>query len=508
GKGGTKPSPGQPGQVAPVVPTPIQQSDLDAMVAHRNLTASAIDTGAFPDPDLIPLRRVPTGNTLVVPDLNLPNVEHTGSQVGPVVRGAKGQFGRMAYPNLLPGEVREGQQSLLGGYPVEGTAPHLVGKYPLAPEEQTNLGMSVLRPQLRTIPGQTAEQSSNMQGFVAKTLKSRLLTPEMERTLASPPEERGGAPIRLLPSKTGKSVTAELATNEPFKLPNEFNVSNTVDGAVFPSLYTRVTGSVTDVMRAHGPIGNGIADMIDTAYSNRAIGTSTDAIKATQAYDQIFGNTTRMQRAGIMFKQLLGGENAFLNGSVKNWGIDDKLQEQIFNYMYTNGRMKPTDPRAAQAGDSLFQNLTFPASSDPGVRMLNITNPFTGKKQPLGQPDLFMPQQPVHPITSQVIGDTQWRILYERAGGEKLGISQETYKKTIIKLSQHDPEVTAAKMKGLENMRLLDLEALGGSPYQWAKKLGYETDPFRAAFRFNSLARLRGQLAQVEGPINELLTKV
>src|SRR6185295_14127974 len=69
--------------------------------------------------------------------------------------------------------------------------------------------------------------------------------------------------------------------------------------------------------------------------------------------------------------------------------------------------------------------------------------------------------------------------------------------------------------------RLLDLESLGGSPYQWAKKLGYETDPFRAAFRFNSMARLRGQLAQIggrenaegqlgftNGPINQLLMQV
>ncbi len=522
--GTTKVIPGAKSLIkSPVLPQPISQTELDATIAHRSLTASALDTGAFPDPDLLPLRQKPTGRTLVVPNLNLPQVSHTAEQAGGIVRGAKGQFERMAYPDLLPGEVwgePGAQQSLLGGYPVEGTAPHLVGKYALGPEEQTNLGMSVLRPQRLLLPEQPVSQSQAYTQFLSKTLKSRILTPEMERTLAEPPELHGGAPVRLTPSKSyvpgkpiprgepGGSVSVEFATNEPFQLPKEFTRANTADGAVFPSLYTRVTGSVTDVMRAHGPIGNGIADMVDTAYANRAIGTSTDAIKATQAYDQIFGQTTKAGRAKTMFKQLLAGENAFLNGSAKNWGIDDKLQEQIFNYMYTKGRLKPSDPRAAQAGDALFQNLTVPASSDPGVRMLSLTNPFTGKKQPLGQPDLFMPQQPVHPITSQAIGDTQWRILYERAGGEKLGISQEVYKKTIIKLSQHDPEVTAHKMKGLENMRLLDLEALGGSPYQWAKKLGYETDPFRAAFKFNSMARLRGQLAQVEGPINELLMQV
>lgn len=500
-RGGSTAKPTDPTQ-PPVMPTPIQQGDLDAMVAHRSLTASAIDTGAFPDPDLIPMRRVPTGNNLTTPNLDLPQVEHTGSTLGPVERLAKGQFGRTGYPDLLPGETRAGQQEMYqGGYPAKD-AP--MGKTILTPEEQLPMGMDTLRPQVRTIPSQTSTQAGEIPKYIAKVLKTRVLTPEMERTLASPPETRGAAPLRVLPSKSGQSVSVEPAINEPFKLPGNFNVANTADGAVFPSLYTRVSGSVTDVMRAHGPIGNGIADMVDTAYANRAIGTSTDAIKATEAYDNIFGRTTRLQRAHIMFKQLLGGENAFLNGSSKNWGIPEKVQEQIFNYMYTKGRMKPSDPRAAQAGDALFQNMTFPASSDPGVRLLTITNPFTGKKISLGQPNMFMPQQPIHEITAQAIGDTQWRIAYERAGGEKLGISQNVYKNTIIKLSQHDPEVSAYKMKGLENMRLLDLESLGGSPYQWAKKLGYETDPFRAAFKFNSMARLRGQLAQIGGEENEL----
>lgn len=497
------------GKAKPGIPPspvkPLTVTDLDIQVAEKAITKSAIETGAFPDAELVPARRDSTGNIITTPDFNLPQVEHTATQKGGVTRGPKGRFGRSSYPDLQPGEVREGQQTLLGGYPAE-TAPQ--GKYTLTPEEQVPFGMAPLRDQKLFKPGTTVEQQQAYSDFASKALKSRVLTPEMQRTLETPLAEQGNFPVRIQVSKSGLSASAGPQVNESFVLPNDLTKANTLDGAIFPSLYTRVSGSVTDVMRSAGPLGNGIADYVDLAYTNRAIGTSQDMIAVTQTLDGIFNRTSRLGRIGIMSKQLLAGENAFIMGGKKSWGYSDAIEEQIFNDMYTNGRMKATDPKAAQAADALFQQGTYPASSDPGVRTLKITNPFTGAKMDLGQPDKFMPQQPIHSITSKAINDTQWGILYERAGGEKLGISLDTYKKTIIKLSQHDPEVTAAKMKGLENMRLLDLEALGGSPYQWAKKLGYETDPFRAAFRFNSTARLRGQLAQIEAPVNDLLMRI
>jgi hypothetical protein len=258
-------------------------------------------------------------------------------------------------------------------------------------------------------------------------------------------------------------------------------------------------------MRSSGPIGTGITDLGDTAYTNRAIGTSTDMIAGTQKMDELFGRTSRFRRLGIGAKQLMAGENPFIAGGRKFWGYNEAIEEQIFNDMYTHGRMRATDPRAAAAADNLFENGTRNASAHPGVQQLTVKNLFTNKEVPVGEPNKFMPQQPIHPITATAIKDSQWNALYQRAGGEGLGIDMGTFRDTIVAWSKHDPEVTIHKMRGLENARMLDLEALGGSPYQWAKKLGYETDPFRAVFRFNSLARLRGELELVKAPVNQLM---
>ncbi len=330
-----------------------------------------------------------------------------------------------------------------------------------------------------------------------------------QQTLFDHPfEERAQEPLRAQMGDNGKTVEVTLA-EQGVKVPGDLTVGNSLDGVAYPNMYAQVAGSVIDATRFTGPIGERIATMGDAAYSIRAMRTSQQALEATKAIDQVFGRTTLGQRIKVRAKMFSEGENAALTGERTIWGVTPAQEEQAFNHLYTNGRMPTTDPKAQGLADAVYNHLGYPASADPDVRALKgVLNPFTGKYTPFGEPGKFMPQQPIHPITADAIKDSQWRILYERKGGGKLGINLETFKSTIVKLSQHNPEVTAGKAQGLENMRLLDLEALGGSPYQWAKKLGYETDVFRAMFRYHSLATLRGQLGRIEGPINELLMSI
>ncbi len=323
-----------------------------------------------------------------------------------------------------------------------------------------------------------------------------------------PAELRASQPLAAQMGDAGKTVAQDLA-EQGVTLPHGTTVGNSLDGVAYPNLYARTSGSIIDAARTVGPVGDTIATLGDNAYSIRAMRSSQQALKATEAIDQVFGRTTLGQRIKVRAKMFSEGENAALTGERTIWGVTEAQEEQAFNHLYTNGRMPTTDPKAQGLADAAYKHLGYPASADPDVRALKgVLNPFTGKYTPFGEPGKFMPQQPIHPITADAIKDSQWRILYERKGGEKLGISLETFKSTIVKLSQHNPEVTAGKAQGLENMRLLDLEALGGSPYQWAKKLGYETDVFRAMFRYHSLATLRGQLGRIEGPINELLMSI
>jgi len=505
---------------------------LDAQVTMRSANVNAIQHQAFPDPSTIPPRQVGTGNTLTAPSPDIPYLEQTGVQPGQVLRGAKGQFGRSYLPDLKPGEYRAepGQLSLPGsgaGYPAEG-APQ--GKYILTPGEQVPQGMSMLRPQVRSVSGSSgqAQQAYNdylvrgkfdtgysMNQYPNMNLKDRILTPAMQKTLDAPYITKSNAPVEVTISKGG-SASAGYVEDARFVLPNEpsLNNANTLGGAVLPSLYSRTSGSVTDAMRSAGPLGKVSADLIDHAYSARGILTNQDMINTTQALDAILRRSTPSERLKTIASQLTEGENGFLTGLRKLYNVPEAVQEQAFNYMITKGRMVPKDPQAKAIGDILFQKGLFPASNDPLIRQLKgVKNPFTGKFTPFGDPDMFHPQQPIHGITKDAISDAHWNLAYQHAGGESLGIPMSVYRDTVVAMSKNQvPEAIAARMPGLENMRLLDIgklaEATGQSPYQLAKKLGYETDPFRATFKFNSLARLRGQLGQIEEPLKLLRAEI
>ena len=518
----------KPNIAAPI--TTLTKEQLDMQIASRAVTKSAIETGAFPDATATVPSQPGTGRTLITPNLDPgdltytktdPTFYHTGDSLTgniPMLPGMDtlNMAQRPPYPSMQQGEYGgvktpfnygEGEQlDLLGGHNVRGEQPHLIGATPIEPGEQLPQTMLPLREQRLLKPATTADYQQEFSDFLTKALKTRVLTPAQERTLHTAPSERGNFPVQV-DVQYSKGGTAMAGPNNELKLPGDLNVSNTADGAVFPSLYARMGGSVIDAIKSAGDVGKYMGTLLDNAYTNRAIGNSSDMLPAVSKLDQLFGKSTFAERSKIGVQQLAAGENPFIQGMRREWKVSPELEEQIFNYMYTGRRMTPKDPRAAQAGDILFEHGLFPASNHPGVRTLEVTNPFTGKKTPVGNPDMFMPQQPVHEITANAISDTHWNILYERAGGEKLGVPMSKFKSTIIALSRHDPEVTAAKMRGIENMRLLDLEALGGSPYQWAKKLGYETDPFRSTYRYNSLARLRGELKAIEPTVNELMIK-
>lgn len=486
----------------PLAPRVVSPAELDMQIAER-----AIATG-YPEPEssLIPSMRRVTGETVFAPTLE--TGVHGPTQGRTSRRDALGNKVRTP-TGVSPGEFGpEEQLTLLGGPTREGLEVTPKGSYLYAPEEQTQIGLAPLRPQRLFIPEHAREMNAPLELDIAKALRTRVFTVAEENRILADPVIRGGAPVEVTFSPSKLTATAGYQAEERFVLPKEFTVSNTVDGAVFPSFWSRTMDSTTGAMRKAGPIGEHLATLFDMAYENRATGLAGDFTKAETALDGILGTRGFVDRKMTALRQLTQGENSFIAGMQKRWKLTEAEQESLFNHMDSHGAEPPLNDRVRQAAQVLFEHGTYPASSDPGVRMLTVKNPFTGKDIPLGEPNMFMPHQPVSAIAHDTIGQAQWELLYARKGGESLGVSLSDFKKTIIALSRHDPEVTAAKMKGLENMQLLDLGSLGGSRYQWAKKLGYETDPFRAAFRFNSMARLRGQLEQIQEPMSALLMQI
>ena len=101
----------------------------------------------------------------------------------------------------------------------------------------------------------------------------------------------------------------------------------------------------------------------------------------------------------------------------------------------------------------------------------------------------------------------QWEALYHRMGGQEGTRGDlEMFITRVVNYNKRDPEVGVGmfNMPNLEQKRMLDLAALGGSPYQHAKTLGYETDLFAMAVRHRVNGTLRGELQLLKPGIDAL----
>jgi len=300
---------------------------------------------------------------------------------------------------------------------------------------------------------------------------------------------------------------------------------------VFPGWPSRITQSVVDTLKKVGPPGQVIANSIDRVLSNRAIATSGDTIATTQQLKAIAGVRGRVSKTIEGFRELTQGENAFIWGTHRYFNLNPLEIEQAFNYMYTSGKMIPQSSKARAFADSLYEGMLLKPSQEAHGVGLDLYNPITGKHTPFGAPHMFMPQIPTKAVSIQGISDTHLDMLYRKQGGEVgTGHSFPMWKSQLQRIMNQGGvlregkaaeagmseaairyDMSSKRYKGLEVTRLLDLEALGGSPFQWAKKFGYETDPFRAAFRFNSSAYLRTEWAKampgIEKAMGEVATK-
>jgi hypothetical protein len=508
---------GKLGQVVPPLvgeaPQAVDQAALDAMVATRKHNGLRPE---FPDresvlPPAPGMTIRPGSNDITVPGLE-PGL-HTEYSRYP--RGPK---------TLRLGEYGPEEQMELLRIPQEG------GKRLVGPEDQLDIFEQPLRGsvQFRQVPQVrdplTIEGSYDLQH--GRALDAGENVPpryrpnrdrpvpdipldqysfsdaEFERIMAEPPNPPKPVDVKL--SKSG--LSASVGDEASYTLP-DFTIDDVAPGHNgMPGKYARGFRDTLSAMERIGPAGEEGAHIIKRANAQAGVQTSTEMRTVEKGLDEIFGPSGWWRRKGVAMEQWLGGENAAIHGSRRRWNITEQEMESIYNTMYSGGRIPPINERVQRATRLMFERGTFPASSDPAVRGLRLEDPFTGKEVRMGEPSMFMPQTPIKEMAVKAISDKHWHIMYERMGGQDgLGVSFEKYRDTIIAISKRDPEISSFKMKGLETKRLLDLEALGGSPYQWAKKLGYESDFYRGVYRFNRLAHLRGRFAEIEEPLNQLV---
>lgn len=291
--------------------------------------------------------------------------------------------------------------------------------------------------------------------------------------------------------------------SEPISLPSG-PLPRTFDhlsaDSMFPSVRQRIVGDVLTVIGKFSPAWQGASESILKSYEIAA----KDASKSIELYKNhvadLFGTRNWFQRKGIGFKELSDGENVAIASAQRAFNLTPQVEEAAFNYLYTNGEMLPPAAIRDQAikyAELTFQDMLQPTSSHPGVRQMKIRDPFTGELFDPGQPSMFVAHQPIKETSRTALKQHQWELLYNRMGGaEKTSLSLEDFIKRVVGFSKRDPEVGVEifNMPNLQQKRIVDLSALGGSPYQWAKKLGYETDIFSMAVRYRASGTLRGEL--------------
>lgn len=274
-----------------------------------------------------------------------------------------------------------------------------------------------------------------------------------------------------------------------------------------PGRFSRAFNGALTSLSKMGNAGNQIARQLEWAMNTHASLWSQNNLSALEALSKVVTEPGAAKRAAMMANSFIQRDGkGFSTTFEKLTGLPESVKQQVFDYMYTHGRIIPTDSRAREIGDIFYKHLLEPASNDPGVRSLTITNPVTGAKIPVGDPHMFLSQIPESKIVWNKIKDAQWNALYQRAGGESLGKSLEQFKRHMMEYSAPKQDLLTRKYSGLETARMLDLEALGGSPYEWAKKLGYMTDPYLISSRFNAAARHRGRMALIKDNIDSLMS--
>lgn len=512
---------------APIVPPVGAPTTVieDIEAAKRTIPAATAEPDyAAPGP-----HTQETGRVLAVPSLEL------GSQTN-TIPGISARTGRplqTPVPGLSPGEVgpdveipysltspfeegvNVGQQTMLIPEVPSGVTTSTGGKRILQPEEQLGIGEEPLRQQVLRHPGFPQESTASAVQPLTEVLQKMskrevwkqhlrdTLTPAQDYRLTLQTSPRGS--VSVIEAEKDSGLRYKHIPNAPSDIP-----------LVFPGWPSRVTQSIIDTLHQVGPEGVNIGNAIHNVLSNRAVLTSSDVVDTTTQLKQVAGTRGFSSRVIEGFRELTQGENAFIWGTHRYFKLSEPEVEQVWNYLYTGGKQVPQSTKARAFGDQLYQGMMLKPSQAAHDVDLQLYNPLTGKHQPFGAPSMFMPQIPTKPIAISGVSDTHLELLYNKQGGlQGTGKSFPMWKSQLSRILSQGGELREAKAaeagmseaairydmaskkyKGLEVTRLLDLEALGGSPYQWAKKLGYETDPFRAAFRFNSSAYLRTEWAR------------
>lgn len=203
-----------------------------------------------------------------------------------------------------------------------------------------------------------------------------------------------------------------------------------------------------------------------------------------------FMDATWGRRSAVSLPRL----NPFTDVSMeKLWKITDAEKRNLVDVLYSEGRVAAVNEKVAQTARVYFEKGTKAVSARANEAQLEILQ-ADGSKIPVGQPTMFMPQQPVAPKLKVIMEPQTFNRLFNAAHARNPALTHTEFRRHLEGYHASGPFEVATRYRGLENARTFDA-SVGGteSAYENLKRFGYETDPYRALVRYSAKGLLRAE---------------
>ena len=305
------------------------------------------------------------------------------------------------------------------------------------------------------------------------------------------------------------AITDASKLKSPVKDVEPAGVEVGKDGSieVMPGRLTRAFSPGLDVIGKTGPRGQILKDKL-WAFMDKVERDASHLIMNTdQSFARILGRRSwlgQKQARSFMPWKDYSMEHTY------NIEKDDVMQ--LVDHLYTGGTAELTGPNAGklkELADAFFEN-TRTVSSHPGIREFTIPDPYSeGGKRAYGSPDMFFPHKPIDPEKILELKDLRvkqlWEVAQKRHGYQ--GTLLE-YKAQLNKFAQRrEEEITAGRHGWVGKRRGFNAAELG-RPSEILEVLGYDTDPLRVLFAFDTSGLRSGEGKLIEGTVNNLVTEI
>ena len=411
-----------------------------------------------------------------------------------------------------PESVKQSGAGSLGGYKLTGS-PTPEGMKPgfleTAEERARRLAPlptaeDLLKQRLEAQAGLTVDDLIRPDVAAARQRAYQAALREREANPRPPWYQQADPELRAYVDKQENMVSPanDLKDGAPFRIGR----GDVVEFA--PSWFSKAFDPALDALARMGPKGGELSTLLRDYLNGVERKTSHVMMNVDADFARIWG------RRGYWSQKHERGYNAWKSYTMSDlYNISREDVDQLVDYLYTSGRIKPTGANAEkiiETADSYFQKGTRPVSSHEGVKMIPGRMMPDGTIHHVGDPSMFLPQQPLAAARRQLLDDRHLHDLYVASVKRGFKGSFDDYKDNMNKYLDRGAEqgdIKSARFGGWENSREFHADDFG-RPSQVLREYGYNSDPLRALFQYASGGYRRGDGLLLEKHANDLVNQI